>query len=45
MTQRSRGLFRRHLPLILLVVFVVWIVLIIVLITVNPNAGGGNPMD
>jgi hypothetical protein len=39
--RESRGPIRRHLPLILLVVFMAWIVLI----TVNPDSGGGNPMD
>jgi hypothetical protein len=38
MTSSSRGSVRRHLPLILFVVFVVWIALVIVLIAVKPGS-------
>jgi hypothetical protein len=42
MADRAWSGLRRHLPLILLVVFIAWIVLIIVLISVNPNPTGGS---
>jgi hypothetical protein len=44
MADNGRGPIRRHLPLVLLVVFLAWIILIIVLIAVNPDPSGGNPM-
>lgn len=45
MATRENSRIRRLLPALLVIVFAAWIFFIIVMITLQPDPGGGNPMD